>query len=231
MSTANSNSNSSSSSSAGGVRTERCIMHRFHLPQGRWSKQVCQIQVEVQPFAQGSFRSAYRGVLRAGGDDGGKKKNSSKAERVVFKFARDRNTPRSMYFQDVEAQVYAQHWALQFNQRKPAMRVSFVDCYVLELVDRPGRPVCGCETLISGDFRKYNNNVGAAVVSTDQSGAEAEAEMDSKTAQAFSHFTYEESNRSILICDIQGVRGTYTDPQIHTQDVSKFGGGNLGETG
>jgi elongation factor 2 kinase len=51
--------------------------------------------------------------------------------------------------------------------------------------------------------------------------------------KAFSHFTYEESNHELVVCDIQGVAGTlYTDPQIHTRTGhSGFGLGNLGGGG
>jgi len=60
---------------------------------------------------------------------------------------------------------------------------------------------------------------------------EPAVEMDRKTAQAFSHFTYDASQGQILICDIQGVQGIYTDPQIHTVNGKGFGSGNLGHTG
>jgi hypothetical protein len=43
-----------------------------------------------------------------------------------------------------------------------------------ELVDRPGRPVCGAEKYIVGEFRKHNNNVGAVAYTA---GASAEQQM------------------------------------------------------
>jgi hypothetical protein len=48
---------------------------------------------------------------------------------------------------------------------------------------------------------------------------------------AFSHFTYEASDKEILICDIQGVNDLYTDPQIHNREGIGFGKGNMGERG
>ena len=94
-------------------------------------------------------------------------------------------------------------------------------------MDRPGRPLCGAELFIDGPFLKHNNNVGAVV----NNGESVQAEVDRETAQAFSHFTYENSSQRILICDIQGVDGQYTDPQVHTLDGKEFGNGNLGQTG
>jgi hypothetical protein len=58
------------------------------------------------------------------------------------------------------------------------------------------------------------------------------SEDERNTPQAFSHFTYESSNHRLLICDIQGVSDSYTDPQVHSVDMDGFGGkGNLGQRG
>lgn len=103
---------------------------------------------------------------------------------------------------DSEMQNLAGLWANSFNELdpEPLINISFVQSYVLELVDRPGRPLCGCERFIDGDFQKHNNNVGAAVISVQKYD---EADI-SAIAQAFSHYTYEASNRQLLVCDIQG---------------------------
>ena len=58
------------------------------------------------------------------------------------------------------------------------------------------------------------------------------SEDERNTPQAFSHFTYESSNHRLLICDIQGVSDSYTDPQVHSEEPDGFGGkGNLGQRG
>jgi len=58
-----------------------------------------------------------------------------------------------------------------------------------------GRPLIGAEEFIEGVFQKHNNNVGGVVAG---GGAEERA-----TPNAFSHFTWEASNHSLLVCDIQ----------------------------
>ncbi len=40
----------------------------------------------------------------------------------------------------------------------PPKRVDFLDAYVLELRDRPDKPICAVEKLIEGQYKKYNNN-------------------------------------------------------------------------
>merc|ERR1712157_448847 len=68
-------------------------------------------------------------------------------------------------------------------------------------------------------YKKHNNNKGWV------------SEDDRNTPAAFSHFTYEASNKYLLVCDIQGVGDLYTDPQVHSDDGNGFGKGNLGRNG
>lgn len=194
-------------------------MHTYNPLTKLWTKAGVQIAIEEKPFAEGAFRRAHKAQMMYEG-----------AMRMfVCKFAKDPNTSRQLYFNDVEAQKCAEMWAAQFNECRPPKPIYFVPCFVLELVDRPGRPLCGCELYIEGEFKKHNNNVGA--VSHAGPVPDEKTQLDIDTAQAFSHFTYERSGRQILICDIQGVAGTYTDPQIHTVTGKGFGTGNLGMTG
>jgi hypothetical protein len=90
---------------------------------------------------------------------------------------------------------------------------------------------------VHGDYVKYSNNDGWS-------------EDRRNTPHAFSHFTYEASGRSLVVCDIQGARlliflmparimviifigvgDLYTDPQIHTIDGRGMGLGNNGAKG
>ena len=164
----------------------------------------------------------------------------------MCKFAKDASTPRSTYFADMEAHEVAQLYAASFSAALPAKypRISYVAAFVLEFVDKPGRPVCGCEQSLEGRFKKYNNNVGAVCALSAEDAADLRARVQSgalpagfehwdpqSTAQAFSHFSFEHSQGNVLICDIQGVENRFTDPQIHTMSGKGFGLGNLGQTG
>lgn len=134
------------------------------------------------------------------------------------------------------SQAYAVKLAEEFNAHSLIHKVTFVDAFVVEFVERAGRPLAGCEAYIEGSFRKHNNNVGAVATGLDSNspqddGVSSSDAHDIATANAFSHFTYHHSNQQVLVCDIQGVGGTYTDPQIHTVNGKGFGIGNLGMTG
>jgi len=170
------------------------------------------IKVDLTPFAQGALRMAYHMLdLKVPEDT------------FVLKVSSDPNEDPEVYFRDVEMQLFAYQFAEQFNAYKPPKLVSFVKAWLVKL-PRRGNQLCAVERFISGPYRKHNNNYGFV------------NEDERNTPQAFSHFSYEASGKSLLICDIQGVADMYTDPQIHTvagdeKSERPFGKGNLGQRG
>ncbi|KAK1940562.1 Alpha-protein kinase vwkA [Phytophthora citrophthora] len=77
------------------------------------------------------------------------------------------------------------------------------------------------EPYIEGEYKKYNNNNGWI----------RDDGLDfSETAQAFSHFTWQRTFGELMVVDLQGVGGIFTDPQIHSKS-GEFGYGNLSEVG
>lgn len=118
---------------------------------------------------------------------------------------------------------------------------------VVEMTERPGKPLFHLEHYIEGKYIKYNSNSGFVrddnIRLTPQvSGAVAARRGCSPwlrgdngvlltsvvPLQAFSHFTFERSGHQLIVVDIQGVGDLYTDPQIHTEKGTDFGDGNLG---
>ncbi|XP_053515471.1 eukaryotic elongation factor 2 kinase isoform X6 [Artibeus jamaicensis] len=103
---------------------------------------------------------------------------------------------------------------------KMASQVDIMQMCVMELKERPGKPLFHLEHYIEGKYIKYNSNSG--FVHDDNMRL---------TPQAFSHFTFERSGHQLIVVDIQGVGDLYTDPQIHTMKGTDFGDGNLGVRG
>ena len=64
---------------------------------------------------------------------------------------------------------------------------------VMELCDRPGKPVYHVEHFMEGEYIKYNGN----------SGYVEGMNFCRQTPQAFSHFTFERSGHEIIVVDIQ----------------------------
>jgi hypothetical protein len=105
--------------------------------------------------------------------------------------------------------VICRRRVLTFLATAPQHKVSFVCAQVLELPSRPDGPQSwsSLEPLLSGEYKKFNNNAGAV--------------LGGRLAQAFSHFTVHESSQQLCICDLQGVGGSlFTDPQIHSTSGS-----------
>uniref|UniRef100_A0A452SAP2 Eukaryotic elongation factor 2 kinase n=1 Tax=Ursus americanus TaxID=9643 RepID=A0A452SAP2_URSAM len=128
---------------------------------------------------------------------------------------------RDVYFEDVRLQMEAKLWGEEYNRQNPPSRcVDIMQMCVVELKDRPGKPLFHLEHYIEGKYIKYNSNSG--FVRDDNMRL---------TPQAFSHFTFERSGHQLIVVDIQGVGDLYTDPQIHTEKGTDFGDGNLGVRG
>lgn len=129
------------------------------------------------------------------------------------------NVTREIYFNDVWMQGVARHFAKSYNKYQIPKKVNFLEAYVLELPQREGGPVCGVEKYIEGDYVKHSNNMGWV------------SDIERNTPHAFSHYTYEASDRALVVVDIQGVNDVYTDPQVHSLTGKGFGKGNHGLKG
>ena len=131
------------------------------------------------------------------------------------------------YYEDVVSrQKRATRYAKKFNQEKPrgVRSVQFANVKVLQM-ERDGTPELGViEPFIEGKYEKFNTNNGWVSKSP-----------YSATLQAFSHYTYEESKKKLVIVDLQGVATEHelilTDPAIQHMDDSKFGPTNFGQVG
>lgn len=123
--------------------------------------------------------------------------------------------------------VAATAWfAERFVSRLDKPKLYVADCRLLDIERRTKHwPSCFVvEPFLRGVFVKFNNNTGYV-----QRHHEA-----SDVAQAFSHFSYHESQGQLLVVDVQGIYSegslTLSDPQVLSADCS-FGAGDLGQEG
>ena len=82
---------------------------------------------------------------------------------------------------------YFCHGPTGYNSYNPPKKVDFLEAYVLYLKQRENSPVCHVERYISGEYKKYNNNVGWV------------SEEERNTPHAFAHFTYQASKGIVLL--------------------------------
>jgi hypothetical protein len=119
-------------------------------------------------------------------------------------------------------QFRAEEFAKRFNDSlagypgfENTARVTFLECCVFQVSDPfyDVIPVLVEKRLDPNQYTKYNNN----------SGWVNRHAAETNVLQAFSHFTYCQSGRKLLVCDLQGVVNMHTipptfeltDPAIH----------------
>lgn len=221
----------------GPIIEESAIKHVFEIyPDGtkKWIQYPVKIKMDKSPFSRGGLRVVHHLMefdernktnikikspqsSESESDYINNNKNSNESESsqkplsnpsspqltFVAKLAIDPYEDPDTYFKDVEMQIVCRVYAEKFNKYNPPRLVTFNDAWVLQLVDRPGQPLCNVEPYLSGSYQKHNNNCGYV------------SEADRNTPQAFSHFTYEASDKQLIVVDIQGVSDIYTDPQVY----------------
>ncbi|NXI55506.1 ALPK1 kinase, partial [Chloroceryle aenea] len=137
------------------------------------------------------------------------------------------------HFSDVERQMTAQHYVTEFNKRlyeqKVPTQIFYIPSAVLLILE--DRAIIGCvsvEPYILGDFVKLSNNT--KVVKNEYKATEY--------GLAYGHFSYEFSNGTDVVVDLQGwVTGNgkgliyLTDPQIHSLNSKDVSRSNFGKKG
>ncbi|XP_039990363.1 eukaryotic elongation factor 2 kinase isoform X4 [Xiphias gladius] len=198
------------------IETEPCIRYRYNAITGEWAQDQVHIKMAAQPFGKGAMRECFRTKKLSNFSHSSNWKSASNYVAKRYMETVDRN----VYFEDVRLQMEAKLWGEEYNRHRPPKQVDIMQMCVVEMANRPGKPLFHLEHYIEGKYIKYNSNSG--FVRDDNIRL---------TPQAFSHFSFERSGHQLIVVDIQGVGDLYTDPQIHTEKGTDFGDGNLGVRG
>ncbi|XP_072125271.1 eukaryotic elongation factor 2 kinase isoform X3 [Mobula birostris] len=197
------------------IETETATRYRYNAISGKWVEDEVLMKMAKQPFGRGAMRECYRTKKLSNFTRHQQWKSASNyvAKRYIDSVDRD------VYFEDVRLQMETKLWGEEYSRHKPPKQVDIMQMCILEMKNRPGKPLYHLEHYIEGKYIKYNSNSGFV-----------RDENFRLTPQAFSHFTFERSAHQLIVVDIQGVGDLYTDPQIHTSSGTDFGDGNLGWT-
>ncbi|XP_072228914.1 eukaryotic elongation factor 2 kinase isoform X3 [Leuresthes tenuis] len=198
------------------IATEPCIRYRYNAVTGEWNQDQIHIKMGPQPFGKGAMRECFRAKKLSNFSHSSNWKMASNYVAKRYMEPVDRN----VYFEDVRLQMEAKLWGEEYNRHRPPKQVDIMQMCVVEMANRPEKPLFHLEHYIEGKYIKYNSNSG--FVRDDNIRL---------TPQAFSHFSFERSGHQLIVVDIQGVGDLYTDPQIHTEKGTDFGDGNLGVRG
>ncbi|KAM3592230.1 uncharacterized protein V6R79_015066 [Siganus canaliculatus] len=198
------------------IKTELCARYRYNAVTGEWVQDQIHIKMGAEPFGKGAMRECFRTKKLSNFSHSSNWKSASNyvAKRYM------ETVDRTVYFEDVRLQMEAKLWGEEYSRHHPPKQVDIMQMCVVEMSDRPGKPLFHLEHYIEGKYIKYNSNSG--FVRDDNIRL---------TPQAFSHFTFERSGHQLIVVDIQGVGDLYTDPQIHTEKGTDYGDGNLGVRG
>ncbi|XP_065805691.1 eukaryotic elongation factor 2 kinase isoform X3 [Labrus bergylta] len=198
------------------IQTEPCTRYRYNAITGEWAQDQVHIKMGAQPFGKGAMRECFRTKKLSNFSHSSNWKSASNY--VAKRYMEE--VDRGVYFEDVRLQMEAKLWGEEFNRHRPPKQVDIMQMCVVEMAERPDKPLFHLEHYIEGKYIKYNSNSG--FVRDDNIRL---------TPQAFSHFSFERSGHQLIVVDIQGVGDLYTDPQIHTEKGTDFGDGNLGVRG
>ena len=89
----------------------------------------------------------------------------------VAKSYMDTSVSLQTYYEDVKLQMDAKLWGEEFNRHNPPKKVDIFMMSVLEMTERPGKPLFHIEHYIEGEYVKYNSNSGQVIVSKSQYSA------------------------------------------------------------
>ncbi|CEM36414.1 unnamed protein product [Vitrella brassicaformis CCMP3155] len=189
----------------------------WKAPEITETKQDSRVQLQKAPFAEGAMRYAFY-----------MKEHFLDLKRVAklpIESHRGGEKLRKDVLADMETQAVSKALAKVFNEallKKGIKRmIDFIDVSVYELPSRgESERWVAVEPFVEGRYEKYTNNNGWV-----------SNETGSQLAQAFSHWSWEHTGGELMVVDIQGVNNIYTDPQIHSKDMTRYGHGNLGEEG
>jgi hypothetical protein len=167
------------------------------------------------PFAEGSECLVYHGYDL-----------TNKRAMVLKKYKREGAEFNSLdcYMREIEVRTICTTYASHFNNLKTKPPGSArLEVVPVDVVSCPGQDYYLMETFLGGEVEKYSNNAGVVCSKSPHS----------ELLQAFSHFTWVVSGKSLVICDLQGVEGsgrvTLTDPAIHSSvTASTYGHTDLG---
>jgi len=200
------------------------------------------VKVSLNPFAQGGLRNVYRMTMK---DDGGRFGTTSFVAKESRHDVGYRERLR-FHIETSKCHIRADEYAKKFNKRKnkkmkmrnnsnknknakniiiPPIRMLKTE--VIRLKDertKGGYRYLAVEPELKEGttYTKYNNNTGYVNPSTSC--------LPCEVAQAFSHFSYEHSDQTEIVVDVQGCEYTYTDPQLHSS-TKEFGRADRGESG
>ena len=201
-----------------------------HAPKREIPHQPLNVKIAPQPFAAGGQKLVYH----AHDEDNNK--------HIVIKQSKwtdARSNSIKRCLETAQVHAIAANYAATFNREVSviieASEIQFVSVGVM-LVPGGSQPQYftyepNIMNLSRGGYMKFNSNFNFILSASKYD----EDPIYNDTCQAFSHYTWVKSGKTLVICDLQGVKSRFklilTDPAIHNTNILCHGSTNLGMKG
>ena len=184
----------------------------FHLDSMMWNEVSDSIKFSVnkEKFGSGTFRNVYKvssSHVNFRGEWLMKRYNLSTIKTITEDYHQSLEQHTKKVVQMTNLAAYFAEKLSQAHEDAPKFR--YVDIYLGELKQKS--EFVTIERLIKGEFIKYMNNDGQC---------DKESEL-AKKAECLAHFSFEKSNESLLLTDIQGCGEILTDPEIASANLAE----------
>ena len=184
--------------------------------------QQMKVKIAPQPFDEGGQKIVYHAF------------DVDKEKHIVLKrskWADPRSNSIKRCLETAQVHAIAANFCAEFNRDRPVdILVSDIQFLPVGVVQQSENEYFTYEQYLRGSgYRKFNSSFQYLPEQ------DTEDDLPRKTCQAFSHYTWQRSNKMLVICDLQGMifgaRVVLTDPVIHHTNVLCHGSTNLGTKG
>ena len=169
------------------------------------------LSVDKQPFASGASRNAFHATAISGLPHGRYVLKRQREDRLLdiqdlFE-SEEVHTRKSVQMQTLARNLASSLKKQALGLKEYGKTFSFTKVYF----GKYGDEVVTIESHINGDFCKYINNNGNIILQ--------DCSEIALKAETFAHYTYEKSEKKLIVLDVQGVGFTLTDPEIASAEL------------
>lgn len=189
------------------IEFEFAIVHQYDSTTKSWTTEECIIKIESSSFAKGVERQAYKAkIIYKREELDILNLNWELANNYVAKcnnandlsdWSEDHNTA----FDYVLTQYESRMWANSFNTLYKENLIDIIPTFVLELSDRPHEPTLTCEKYFGPNDVKFISYTSNSM-------------HENIIPQLFFLYTFYASGGTSMVCHLDGLNGTYTNPQV-----------------
>lgn len=185
-------------------------LEEFKIAEKSWSQPFeATFSMERKPFASGGFRNAHLASPLSGMKPG---------KYVIKKFKADQVNDIERLFKSIEEHTrksvqmnaLARNFTIMLAKDKPQEYGPHL-CYTKVYFGKLREECITVESFLDGEFQKHINNTG-------EISSETKTDLTLK-AESFTHYTYEKSNKELMVLDIQGIGHQLIDPEIATSSL------------